>query len=566
MSRTTLSDRGDRTTADDGGAGGGGTAPDDDTDGLRRALPPVGLLVAAGAGALLSVGAFLGLHVRPTSDDWCALWKVRDLGVLGITGDFYRTQNGRVTNAFLTGLLYSDGMRGPKLLPAFLVLALGTGLFLLGRAVLRPSRPPAVLLVAAAALLPALLFFAGTRTYQVLLWTPATISHTLPGVIGLWTVLGAVAAARSELRWARTAAAGSALLVGVASGMLSEPFSLVAGVLASAVGVLCLPRFGWARDRYTSTWCAAACLGLAIGLVILYTSPGARWRRSRHPGNPLSATELAETFGDWWRLWGTIAGQGAYLGAVGVGALIGLALAVTAPRHAGTGPHRPETGPQRSGTSPHRPGTGPSRSGADPRRSEVAPRGPGTDTRRPGTDPRHPAWNRPPRRLFLVAVLLPLPLIALASLAVIVGLRSGYGDAGWTYGRAWTSFLLPLLLTLCAYGAWGGYVLGLRLLAPGRPAARAAALVAAGAVAVGGAAALVRPVYALTTVTVVRGVAWDRQDARIRTEVAAGAREVAYRPYLIGGLSEPLFAPSYERDWAAQCAARYYRVDRIHRP
>lgn len=130
------------------------------------------------------------------------------------------------------------------------------------------------------------------------------------------------------------------------------------------------------------------------------------------------------------------------------------------------------------------------------------------------------------------------------------------------------SFLLPLLLALCAYGAWGGHLLGRRLLAPARPrpAGRVAVLVAVGAVAVGSTAALVRPVYDLTTSTVVRAVAWDRQDARIREEVAAGAREVAYQPLLIGLLTEPLFASSYERDWAARCTATYYGVDRIHRP
>ncbi|MDV9188111.1 hypothetical protein R6L23_07765 [Streptomyces sp. SR27] len=113
------------------------------------------------------------------------------------------------------------------------------------------------------------MFFAGTRSYQVLLWAPATISHTLPSVIGIWAVLGAVRAARSGLRWARTAAAASVLLVGMAVGMLSEPFTLVAGLLAATVAVLCLPRLGWAADRYVSTWCAAACLGLATGLTLL---------------------------------------------------------------------------------------------------------------------------------------------------------------------------------------------------------------------------------------------------------------------------------------------------------
>ncbi|MEU0404074.1 hypothetical protein ABZ318_28350 [Streptomyces sp. NPDC006197] len=546
MSRTTISEPGDARMPNDEQNGndgddvqdtGGGTEETGDAagrrEGLRQVLPWIALVIAAGAGVLLSVGAFLGAYVRPTSDDWCALWKARDMGVLGITSDFYRTQNGRVTNAFLTGLLYSDDMRGPKLLPAFLVLTLGTGLFLLARTALRslhraahadagpttsaparPAAPPTVPLVAATALVTALLFFAGTRSYQVLLWAPATISHTLPSVIGIWTVLGAVRAARSGVRWARAAAVGVTLLIGVALGMLSEPFTLVAGLFSATVGVLCLPRFGWTRGRYASTWCAAACLGLLTGLVLLYTSPGARWRRAQHPSEPLSAATVGETFHDWWRLWQTIGGQWAYLGALAVGALLGLALAA-----------RQESG------------------GA-----------------------RRDAPALLPRVLFRVAVLLPLPLIGLASLGVVFGLRSGYGDTGWTYGRTWTSFLLPLLIVLCAYGVWGGLLLGRRLSAPLRPAGRSAALVVLGTVAVGSTAALVQPVHALTTSTVVRAVAWDRQNARIQGEVAAGAREVAYRPLLIGGLTEPLFAPSYERDWAAQCTATYYGVNRIHRP
>lgn len=329
MSRTTISEHAEVRRPE--GGEDTGTAHG---SGFSRALRGVALAVAACAGALLSVGAFLGLSVRPTSDDWCALWKARDMGVLGITADFYLTQNGRVTNAFLTGLLYSDDMRGPKLLPAFLVVALGLGLFLLARAALRALRPatrageePVVPLLAAVALLSALLFFAGTRSYQVLLWAPATISHTLPSVIGLWAVLGGVRAVRGGVRWAKTAAVVSALLTGVVVGMLSEPFTLVAGLFSVSVGLVCLPRFGWARDRYVSTWCAAACLGLLVGLIVLSTSPGARWRRAQHPQEPLSAERIGETFHDWWRLWQTVGGQWAYLGALAVGALLGLALA-----------------------------------------------------------------------------------------------------------------------------------------------------------------------------------------------------------------------------------------------
>src|SRR3954463_1057687 len=73
------------------------------------------------AGLLVALG-YLGRFVRPTSDDWCALWTTRDMGVFGITKDFYETQNGRVANAFVSGLVDVDGVTGMKLLPAFLVV------------------------------------------------------------------------------------------------------------------------------------------------------------------------------------------------------------------------------------------------------------------------------------------------------------------------------------------------------------------------------------------------------------------------------------------------------------
>ncbi|MFF1505985.1 DUF6056 family protein [Streptomyces sp. NPDC058326] len=514
MSRTTISERGEVRRPDDGedtGTGHGGRLP--------RALRGVAFVVAACAGALLSVGAFLGVYVRPTSDDWCALWKSRDLGVLGITADFYRTQNGRVTNAVLTGLLYSEDMRGPKLLPVFLVVALAAGLFLLAREALRALRLPFPTAATAAAVLvlEALLFFAGTRSYQALLWAPATVSHTLPSLIGIWAVLSAVWAARSRRRWARSTAVGSAVLLGTATGMLSEAFVAMSGLIAAAAGVLCLPQLRVTRDRYASTWCATWCLGLLTGFVILSTSPGARWRRDQRTERPLSLAELGATLRDWHRIWETIGGQWAYASALAVGVLIGLAVAFQG------------------------------------RRSSA---------------PENAA--RPPRGTFLAAAVLPVPLIALGSLVATYGLRGGYGEGGWTYARAWTNFLVPFLIALCAYGTWLGLRLGRRLAVHPAPTgvrvARYAVLLAAGAVALAGTAALAPAVRTLTTQTVARSLAWDRQDARIRAEVEAGAREVTYRPLLIGGLAEPFFTTVYARDWAAQCAASYYGVERLNRP
>ncbi|XUM00122.1 hypothetical protein ACQ86F_24655 [Streptomyces venezuelae ATCC 10712] len=63
-----------------------------------------------------------------------------------------------------------------------------------------------------------------------------------------------------------------------------------------------------------------------------------------------------------------------------------------------------------------------------------------------------------------------------------------------------------------------------------------------------------------------RSLAWDPQDAAIRAGAAAGQRVAPYRPLHIGGLAEPFFTRTYARDWVAQCAARYYGVERLRRP
>ncbi|MET9886503.1 DUF6056 family protein [Streptomyces sp. NPDC006430] len=482
---------------------------------VRRLLPVAGATLVAAAGALIAVGCFLGLYVRPTSDDWCAAWKARDLGVLGITSDFYMTQNGRIANAFLTGVVYGDGLAGTKILPTVIAVSFTAGLVLLGQDFIRflGGRPRLLVLTACALVVQALLYFAGTRSYQVLLWAPATISHTLPSVIGLWAVLLGVRTVRHPRTAVRVAGFASAFLIGLALGTLSEPFALVSGLLAAAVGLLSLPRLGLARNRHPFTWCLLWCSGLACGLVVLYTSPGARWRRAQQPDKEsvLSAGELRATFEDWLHMWNSVTGQWAYLGAAAAGILLGLASGLSAPGK------------------------------RDPRRTV-------------------------PRRMLIAVLLLPVPVVVLASFAVVIGLRSGYGPSGWTYARTWTSHLVLMELALCGYGvllgAWGGRWLSGRRT---NGAALVTGTVAAGCLALASVAALVPNVQQLTTATVARSVAWDAQNSRIRTEAARGATDVGYRPLHIGSLAEPFFTGNYERDWVAGCMSKWYGVDRIHR-
>lgn len=485
---------------------------------LRGLLSTVGATLVAAAGALIAVGCFLGLYVRPTSDDWCVAWKARDLGVAGITADFYTTQNGRIANAFLSGVIYGDGLAGPKILPTVIAVTFTIGLVLLGRELLRflgvrPRLPALAALAACSLVVQALLYYGGPRSYQVLLWAPATISHTIPSVIGLWTLLLGLRTARSPRAAVRRAGLATAFLAGFVLGTLSEPFALVSGLLAVASGLLALPRLKLARTWHPFTWCLCYCAGLLCGLIVLYTSPGARWRRAQQPAKEslLSAGELRATAGDWLRMWDAVAGQWAYLGAAAVGVLLGLCLSAPAAR-----------------------------------------------------EPR-PAV---PRRMAAALLLLPVPVVALGSLAVVVGLRSGYGPSGWTYARTWTSYLVLMELALCAYGVLLGQWAARRL--PGRRlAARrrntAAAVVAAGALTLLALAALVPNLQRLTTAVVTRSVAWDAQNARLRSEIAGGAEDVGYRPLYIGALAEPFFTSDYGRDWVAACVTKWYGIERIHR-
>ncbi|MGW7196508.1 DUF6056 family protein [Streptomyces chryseus] len=416
-----------------------------------------------------------------------------------------------------------NGLSGPKFLPLFLTLALLAALTLLARAVLRLCswEVPLAVVVAAAAVLAVLLFFAGPSGYQALLWAPATISHTLPSVLAVWSVLVAFSAARRDNPVGKRLALVMALAMGGAIGTLSEPFTIVSGVFVGAAAVILLFRPRSGRDWFPPAWCLLWCAGLTSGFVLLYTSPGAAWRRAQQPQkvSPLSLTELQATAYDWLHIWEAVVAQWAYLAAWAVGLMIGLA-AVDQGRSAAQKSTRP------------------------------AEQGLGAE---PGGSRRTP-W---------ALALLPALLLGVCSFGVAFGLRTGYGPTGWTYGRAWTNFLFPMLLLLCAYGVLAGRAIVRRrsfsrLI---RPAFAVAAVASLWAVA-----GLVPTVQGMVKDTVIRSVQWDRQDFLVRKEVASGSQAATYRPLHIGGLAEPYMTKNYARDWVAQCVSRYYNVERIRRP
>ncbi|MEU2448643.1 DUF6056 family protein [Streptomyces sp. NPDC012765] len=445
-------------------------------------------------------------------------WKTRDMGVWGVTSDFYLTQNGRITNALISGIVYSQGMLGPQVLPTVLIIALGLGLYLLGREILGAwgMRAPGAVLVPAVLVVEALLFLGGTRSYQML-WAPAAISHILPTVLGIGALLAAVGAGRAPGRRPRHAALAGAVLAGLAIGTLSEPFLAVSGLTAASAALLSLPRLPHtlriARTWYPFAWSTLYCAGLAVGLAVLYTSPGAAWRRAQRPPREFSARRLAR---DWVHIWDTVLSQWAYLGAAAAGVLLGVTLALARTRTRADAPAARRTG-------------------------------------------------LPPLAARLLLIL-PVPLLVLSSLAVAHGSRMGYGGNGWTYARTWTSFLIPYLATLTLYGALIGYRASRHTRTPATLHPRRAVPLLAGTFTLLALAALIPAAQQLTTQTVTRAARWDVQDARIRAEAARGAGSVTYQAMPIGSLAEPYFSRHEGKDWVGPCTARYYQVQQIHKP
>jgi hypothetical protein len=476
----------------------------------RAAFLTIAGVVAVVSAGLLTVLAYLGRYVRPTSDDWCALWKTRDMGILGITEDFYQTQNGRLANAFISGLVNVDGVVGMKLLPAVLVAAFGLGLVLLLRElwILLNWRVSLIMSAAIAAVVEVLLFLAAQNPYQALLWAPATISHTLPTIVGVWAVVLGLWAGRSGKAWMRAVSLVVVVLAGLVLGTLNEPFVIVAGLGCGVVGLLTLPWFRQVRSWYPISWCAAACVGLIAGYAVLYTSPGAEWRRAQNPAADtlLSPENLSGSYHDWLAVLDVLASEWTYLAAVAIGLAAGLLVT--------------------------------------------------------------PGEQRKPRGVLIAALLLPIPVFLISSFVTILGVRQGYGPSGWTYFRTWFSFVAPLVFLLVAYGVVAGRLLRRALDTRRGTQALVGALtvgVLAAGFAIFGVVSLVPRLDALHDVTAARAAAWDKQDSRIRKQVRDGAVVVKYRPLNIANLAEPFYTKTYSRDWVSACASEWYGVDRLKR-
>ncbi|MEW1720424.1 DUF6056 family protein [Streptomyces sp. NPDC093109] len=449
--------------------------------------------------ALLGMGAWLGRHVRPAADDWCFLPIVRDHGVSGLVAKFYGTDNGRLGNGLLVGLYAKYPIAGHQwfaLVSAVLVLGLLWAVTaLLLRAAGRTAPRGVPLLVAG--MVTAVFLFATPNTYKTFYWPASSVSHTVAPVLACAAVL--------PLRWVRSragriAAPAAAFAVGCFMGTLSEEASVVALVVLAAV-LLVSGRILHTRVRSSArVWCVAGLVGVAIGTVVLITSPGSRNRRERYGAQTASLfapESLGGALGGFLQILGTLLTTWQYLGALAAGVLLGLLV------------------------------------------RDRAGRPPALRTDRPA---------------YLLAAGVVTFLTAGYLCTVIT--YPLFGASVSSASRTWNDYLVLYVLLL----AGGGALLGRALR---RRARRTDIVTAVGAaVCVAACVGLAVPLGELGTDMALRAGRWDRQDRWLRDGAAQGVGVLPYRPLPIRGMGEP-FGGNGRRSWPASCVADYYRLERI---
>ncbi|QGV82088.1 DUF6056 family protein [Streptomyces ficellus] len=458
------------------------------------ALLPLGLLAAA---------AYLGRYVRPSADEWCFLPVVRDEGVSGLVGKFYFTDNGRVGNGLLVGLYAKFPVAGHQwygLVSGALMLGLLWALtaLLLRRTGLGVPRGVPLLV---ASMITAVFLFATPNTYKTFYWPAASVSHTLAPVLAC---AAAIPLLRGHGRRGRIAALVVVLLAGVFMGTLSEEASVVALVVLSGV-VLCAGLVLTERVRaFARIWALTGMAGVAIGTLVLVTSPGSRNRRERFGAETtsmLAPESLIASLKAFVRILETVLTTWQYAGAVAAGVLLGLLA---------------------------------------------------------GRDAAHRADR----------VLLPGRPLLLTGLGAAAFLVSGYlctvitypvfGPRVVTAERTWNDYLLLFVLLLVGAGAFLGRTLRQRGIRTGVVTALAAAVCA---VTVAG---LAVPLYELGHDMRVRAQKWDHQDRWLRERAAAGAKVLPYKPVSVSAMLEP-FSANGTRIWPAGCVADYYHLDKVTR-
>lgn len=278
--------------------------------------------------ALLGASFWIGRLVRPGGDDWCFLPMLRDEGVSGMIGKFYLHDNGRIGNALLVALYGAWGVTGHQwyaTVSGLLVLGLVWAVIAAALHAAGRTAPRGLPLLVAAMTVVAF-FFATPNTYKTFYWPASSVSHTVAPALAAGAVIPLL---RARSHRGRILALCVAAMTGLFIGTLSEGTAIVAAVSLCTVLLLSLrSQPGTARTQ-TRLWCGVALTAVVAGVVILYTSPGARIRRDRFDTGATSIVDTSaladalRTFGD---ILGTVLTTWTYLGPLTVGVLLGLLL------------------------------------------------------------------------------------------------------------------------------------------------------------------------------------------------------------------------------------------------
>ncbi|MEV6397467.1 DUF6056 family protein [Streptomyces sp. NPDC051907] len=466
------------------------------------ALLPIGLLTMA---------SWLGRHVRPSADEWCFLPSVRDHGVSGLIGKFYFTDNGRLGNGLLVGLYAKFPVAGHQwfgLVSGVLMLGLLWALTvqLLRRA--GQTTPRGVPLLVAS-MITAVFLFATPNTYKTFYWPAASVSHTVAPVLAC---AAAIPLLRAHSRRGRIAALGVVLAAGIFMGTLSEEASVVALVVLSGAVLLGRWLFVERVRGFVRNWSLLAMAGIAVGTLVLVTSPGSRNRRERYgaeSASMLAPESLAGSFRGYLQILETVFTTWQYVGALAAGVLLGLMAR--------------------------------SRGGRQP-------------------------VLLPCRPLFLVS-LGALAFLVCGYLCTVITYPV-FGDRVVTTERTWNDYLLLYVLLLVAAGAFAGRALRQRSESQGPAAAASrrrvlgAATAVATAVCAVSVAGLVSPLAELGDDMRVRAQKWDRQDRWLHAQSENGAKVLPYKPLSVAKMLEP-FGGGGRKVWPAECVADYYNVDKV---
>ncbi|MET9432341.1 DUF6056 family protein [Streptomyces sp. NPDC003036] len=460
---------------------------------------------------LLAVASYLGRYVRPSADEWCFLPVVRDEGIWGLVEKFYVTDNGRIANGLLVGVYAKAPVAGHQwyaVVSGVLMLVLLWALTVYALRATGRSAPRGVPLLAASMITAAFLF-ATPNTYKTFYWPAASVSHTLAPVL-------AAAAALPLLRYgagsrrSRITALAVVLVAGVFMGTLSEEASVVALVVL-AVAVLFAPLlFAERIRRYVRVWALTGMAGVAIGTILLVTSPGSRNRRQRYDAETVSMLapeSLIASLRAYVRILETILTTWEYVGVVAAGVLLGLLARRRAGRRAALMPCRP----------------------------------------------------------LLLTALGALTFLACGYLCTVITYPA-FGERVVRTERTWNDYLLVYVLLLAGAGALIGRALrrhgegdGDGSRARGRNGVVMALAAALCAVSVAGMAV---PLYHLGHDMKVRAQKWDHQDRYLREQAASGARTAPYTPLSVGKMLEP-FGDHGRKTWPANCVADYYHLDKV---